>query len=133
MIKGKHNYKLSDDDKHNIVLSYYLNRSKDNLNKLCNEYDISRRTIYYLVKDEESKKFIEQRITESKTNFTKRIDLIIDNALNKIDEKLESGDIDKTTLKDLSIMIGTLYDKARLENNLSTENKAIEINIRVEK
>ena len=133
MIKNKHNYKLSEEDKQYITTSYFLNRSKDNIQRLCDTYSISKRTVYDLVNKEKSKEYIEKSVTESKANFTKKIDLLITKALDKIDEKLEDGDIDKTTLRDLSIMVGTLYDKSRLEQNLSTSNNAIEINIKVEK
>ena len=40
---------------------------------------------------------------------------------------------DRATLSQLSTTLGILYDKSRLENNLSTENKSININIKIEK
>lgn len=132
MEKHKHNYKLSESEKKEIAISYYLDRSNTNITELSNKYGISRQYIYQLVKKKETKELVKKCVIEDSPNFIKRIDKIIDASLDKIEYKLETDDTDKTTYRDLAIMIGTLYDKSRLEKNLSTENKAIEINIKVE-
>lgn len=132
-MKEKHNYKLSESDKKELALTYYLDRSNTNIQSICDKYGISKTYLYEIVKKKEVKESIRKSIITSEKNFTKRIDNIIDVALSKIENKLLSDDLDKTTYRDIAIMIGTLYDKSRLEQNLSTENKAMEINIKIEK
>lgn len=132
MIKDKHNYKLSENERKEITLSYYLDRSNNNVKDICDKYSISRTTLYDIVKKKENKELARQSIIDSSPNFTKRIENILNTSLTKIENKLASDDMDKTTYRDIAIMFGTLYDKSRLEKNLSTENKAIEINIKVE-
>ena len=131
--KKVNNYRrLSESERVNIIASYMLDKSNNNIQKICNDYNISKQTIYNLVKKKDLKEKALASISEKVPNFTKRIDAIIDNALDKIEYKLQYEDGEKTTYRDLAIMIGTLYDKSRLEKNLSTENKAVEINIKVE-
>ena len=131
--KKANKYKrLSESERVNIIASYMLDKSNNNIQKICNDYNISKQTIYNLVKKKDLKEKALASISESVPNFTKRIDTIIDTALDKIEYKLQYEDGEKTTYRDLAIMIGTLYDKSRLEKNLSTENKAVEINIKVE-
>lgn len=130
MIKGKHNYKLSDEDKQQIIVEYYLNRRKENIRDICNRFDISDRTLYSLVKSDKGKEILEQHITESKKNFSKKLDIILDKAINGLNERLEEEDIKAL---DYAKILGITYDKSRLENNLSTSNSAININIKVEK
>ena len=131
--KKANKYKrLSESERVNIIASYMLDKSNNNIKKICNDYDISKQTIYNLVKKKDLKEKALNSISEKVPNFTKRIDAIIDNALDKIEYKLQYEDGEKTTYRDLAVMIGTLYDKSRLEKNLSTENKAVEINIKIE-
>lgn len=130
MIKGKHNYKLSDEDKQQIIVEYYLNRRKENVQDLCRRFDISDRTLYSLVKSDKGKEILEQHITESKKNFSKKLDIILDKAINGLNERLEEEDIKAL---DYAKILGITYDKSRLENNLSTSNNSININIKVEK
>ena len=125
--------RLSESERVNIIANYMLDKSNNNIQKICKDYDISKQTIYNLVKKKDLKEKALVSISENVPNFTKRIDTIIDTALDKIEYKLQYEDGEKTTYRDLAIMIGTLYDKSRLEKNLSTENKAVEINIKIEK
>lgn len=134
MREKKHSYKLSEEDKKAIVLEYYLNRSTQNVEDICKRYDISTRWLYQLVKSENGKKILEKSIIENKSNFSKKIDVIIDKALEEINKKLSDEEyMQKASVKDISIMIGTLYDKSRLEQNLSTNNSSINIKIEIEK
>jgi transposase-like protein len=130
MIKGKHNYKLSDEDKQQIIVEYYLNRRKENVQDLCRRFDISDRTLYSLVKSDKGKEILEQHIIESKKNFSKKLDIILNKAINGLNERLEEEDIKAL---DYAKILGITYDKSRLENNLSTSNNSININIKVEK
>ena len=122
--------KLTDKQRQNIITSYKLDNSKSNINKLCNDYNITRQYIFKLAKSDIARD-IEKSITESKGEFTKRVDIIINQILDRIEKEIQEGD--KVTLSQLSTTLGILYDKSRLENNLSTSNNAININIKVEK
>lgn len=122
--------KLSEEQRKDIITKYKLDNSKSNINKICNDYGITRQYIFKLAKSDIGKE-IEQNINEIKPEFTKRVNEIIDKILKRIDYELENGD--KITLSQLSTTLGILYDKSRLENNLSTSNNAININIKVEK
>lgn len=127
--KNKYNYKLSEEDKQHITLEYYLNRQTSNVEDICSKYNISTRRLYQIVKDEKYQKELNNYITECKNNFTKKTTMIIDKAINQLNEKIQEGD---ANIKDLTTTIGILYDKNRLEQNLSTSNNSISINIKVE-
>ena len=118
--------KLSKQDRKEIVISHYLDNSKDNIEFLMNKYKISKTALYDVINHKESSSYI----TEYKPNLTKKFDKIINKALEKLDNKVDLEDIKPL---DLVKIIGILYDKSRLENNLSTENKSINININIEK
>lgn len=122
--------KLTNEQRQDIITSYKLDNSKSNISKLCNDYNITKQYIFKLAKSEASKD-IEKSITEAKPEFTKRVDAIITQILDRIEKEIQNGD--KITLSQLSTTLGILYDKSRLENNLSTSNNAININIKVEK
>lgn len=132
MIDNKHNYKLSQTDRRDIAISYYLDRSKNNIDNLTKKYGISRTYIYQLVKQDKTKELVRKSIIEDNQNFTKKLNNLIDKTLEKLSNKVENDDFKKSNYRDLAIMLGTLYDKSRLESNLSTENKAVEINIKIE-
>ena len=122
--------KLTEEQRQDIITSYKLDNSKNNIAKICKDYDITKQYIFKLAKSEAAKD-IEKSITEVKPEFTKRVNEIIEKLLNRIDYEIENGD--KITLSQLSTTLGILYDKSRLENNLSTSNNSININIKVEK
>lgn len=126
---NKHNYKLTEEDKQLITLEYYLNRQTSNVLDICSKYNISTRRLYQIVKDEKYQKELNNYITECKNNFTKKTTMIIDKAINQLNDKIQEGD---ANIKDLTTTIGILYDKNRLEQNLSTSNNSISINIKVE-
>jgi 5'-3' exonuclease len=127
--KTKHNYKLTQEDIKDIMLYYYLDNTKQTRQEILNKYNISKEYYYRLVKNENNKKLIEKDINEKRQMFTKKSEIIIDKALNTINKNIDSGDINN---KDLITITGILYDKTRLENNLSTSNNSININIKIE-
>lgn len=122
--------KLTEEQRKEIITSYKLDNSKANILDICNKYNISKQYVFKLAKSQAAKE-IETDINEAKGQFTKRANEIIKLLLDKIEEKALNDD--KTTLSQLSTTLGILYDKSRLENNLSTSNNAININIKVEK
>ena len=130
MINNKHNYKLTEEDKQQIIIEYYLNRRKEKVRDLCDRFNVSETTVYSLVKSNKGKELLEQHITESKKNFSKKLDLILDKAINGLNNKLDNEDVKAL---DYAKILGITYDKSRLENNLSTSNNEIKISIKVEK
>ena len=128
--RNKHNYKLTDEDKQSITLEYYLNRSNENIQDICNRYSITKQTIYNIVKDEKYQKQLERHIKETRQNFSKKTSILIDKAIDKLQNKIDTEEVNN---KDLITAIGVLYDKNRLEQNLSTSNNSINIILKIEK
>ena len=119
--RDKHNYKLTDEDKQSITLEYYLNRSNESIQDICTRYNISKQTIYNIVKDEKYQKQLEKHIQETRKNFSKKTSILIDKAIDKLQSKIDTEEVNN---KDLITTIGVLYDKNRLEQNLSDNNFA---------
>lgn len=129
-LKKKYNYKLTEEDKKQIVVEYYLNRSTEKVQELCDRYGISNQRVYQLVRTKSGKDILEKYINESRNNFSKNLDLVLEKALKGLNERLENEDIKAL---DYAKILGITYDKSRLEHNLSTSNTSININIKVEK
>lgn len=122
--------KLTEEQRKEIVLAYKLDNSKTNIAKICKDYGITKQYVFKLAKKDTSQE-IEKSIIESKSLFTKRANEIIAKALDRLEYMIENDE--KATISQVSTAIGILYDKSRLENNLSTSNNSININIKVEK
>ena len=132
---NKHNYKLSIDDKKAILLEYTLNRTNDNVLNICSRYGISRQTLYNIIHSFDKQTtdlIINESIKSYRKNFTKKANNIIEKALNKIDNQLNDNN-NNIDISKLSTMLGILYDKTRLEDNLSTSNNSFNININIDK
>ena len=122
--------KLTEEQRKDILLNYKLDNSKANIAKICKDYNITKQTIFNIAKSDRLKD-IEQSITSNKDDFTKRANKIIQMVFDRMEKQLQEDD--KITLSQLSTTLGIMYDKSRLENNLSTSNNSININIKVEK
>ena len=122
--------KLTKEQTQDLILDYTLDNSKKNAKRLIEKYGISERRLYQIIKENKSKE-IEQSITDNSSNFSKRAEKIIQMVFDRLEKQLQEDD--KATLSQLSTTLGILYDKSRLENNLSTSNNSININIKVEK
>lgn len=122
--------KLTQKQREDIILSYKLDNSKSNIQSICNKYNITKQYIFKLAKKNTNSE-IEKSINESKSEFTKRANVIIKQILDRIEQEVLEGD--KITLSQLSTTLGILYDKSRLEEGQSTSNQAINININIEK
>ena len=122
--------KLTDKQRKEIILAYKLDNSKENIENIANQYSITKRRVFQIVKDPIDAE-IEQSIQNNSSYFTKRANEIIKKALDRLEKQIETDE--KATISQISTAIGILYDKSRLENNLSTSNNAININIKVEK
>lgn len=129
--RNKYNYKLDPDDIVDICTTYMLSSSKKTAVELGKKYNVSDRTIYEVVNKDANKKLVEECITRNSKMFAKKCDVIINNLLDRI----SSESLDKTKdidINKLTTTLGILYDKSRLESGLSTENKAISINIKID-
>jgi transposase-like protein len=126
----KHNYKLSIEDKEQIMIEYLLNRKKENVKDLCRRFDISEKTLYDIVKSKQGQEILEQHIIQSKKNLSKKLDIILDKTIKGLNDKLQEEDIKAL---DYAKILGITYDKSRLENNLSTSNNEVKISIKIEK
>ena len=122
--------KLTDKQRKEIILAYKLDNSKENIENIANQYSITKRRVFQIVKDPIDAE-IEQSITNNSSYFTKRANEIIKKALDRLEKQIETDE--KATISQISTAIGILYDKSRLENNLSTSNNEIKISIKVEK
>ena len=120
------NRKLTEEQRKEIVISHYLNNSTSNIEYLMKQYNISKQGLYNVINSKKAKQYI----TEYKPNLNKKFEVIINKALDSIIESLDVEDI-KTL--DKAKILGIIYDKYRLESNLSTTNSSININIKVEK
>ena len=123
-------HKLTEQEELDIVTQYKLDNSKTNIARICKDYDITKQTLFNVAKRDIAKKS-EQAIIENNLEFTKRVEELIQLTLGRIEKELQEGE--KITLSQLSTTLGILYDKSRLEKNLSTSNQSININIKVEK
>ena len=131
--KKKHNYKLSKEDEHDIIINYYLDRHLYNIDNICNRYNISRQTIYNLINKYKNSKdnIIDKCVNRTRQNFNKKTALIIDKALENINKQLESNpDI---AVNQLATLVGILKDKENLDLGKSTSNNAFNINIKIDK
>lgn len=118
--------KLTEEQRKEIVLSHYLNNSKENVSLLMQKYNISKQGLYDVINSDKAKNYIK----EYQPNLTKKLDEIIEIATERLKIALKEEDIKAV---DIAKILGIVYDKSRLENNLSTSNNAITINIKVEK
>lgn len=128
--KRKKYNRLSEDKAKEVIALYKLDNSKNNIKKICNDYNITKQTIFNLAKRDVSNS-IEKSITGNSSDFTKRLEELIDLTMGRIEQELKEGE--KITLSQLSTTLGILYDKSRLEKNLSTNNSSINIKIEIEK
>lgn len=126
----KYNNKLTEEDKRDIMLYYYLDNTKQTRQDILDKYNISESYYYRLIKDKKNIQLIEKDITENKQKFSKKTEIIINKILNKVNDKVDKDD---ATMKDLITTFGILYDKNRLEQNLSTSNNSININLKIER
>lgn len=131
--KEKHSNKLSEEDKKNIITQYLLDRSMENQELLCSKYSITRQYIHKLTKNiskDKRQEIIDNSIKEYNEEFTKKTKVILFKILDRINKELENTD--KIALSQLTTSYGILYDKMRLNENLSTSNNSIKIDIKIE-
>ena len=123
--------KLSPEDKKNIVALYYLNRSDQSVQDIAKKYNITRRYVYKLIKQKENDPETKKYIIQSTQEFTKKNKIIMQQIQDAMLEKLKV-DPDAVSFQQLATSYGILYDKTRLEENLSTSNNSVNISIKIE-
>jgi predicted DNA-binding protein YlxM (UPF0122 family) len=123
--------KLSPEDKKNIVALYYLNRSDQSVQEIAKKYNITRRYVYKLIKQKENDPETKKYIIQTTQEFTKKNKIIMQQIQDAMLEKLKV-DPDAVSFQQLATSYGILYDKTRLEENLSTSNNSVNISIKIE-
>lgn len=123
---GKRKNVLSVEDKQAILLEYELNHTKTNIANICTNYNITKQTIYDIIKQSKN----DNTIIDYKSNFTKRTNIIIAKMLNRLEKEIDNAD--NINISQLSTSLGILYDKMRLNDNQSTSNQSININIKID-
>ena len=127
----KNNNKLTDNDKINIYIDYLFNKDKLTRDNILNKYNISKVTFYKIVKDAKTKELANDYITKQRQAFTKKTNVIITKALDKINNELDTNS--NIDIQRLTILLGTIYDKQALETGNATSNNNININLKIEK
>ena len=131
--KDKINHKLTQEDKKDIITQYMLDNSIENQELLCNKYNITRQTIWKLSKtisEDKKQELVNESIKDMQRLFTKKSSIILNRLLDRINQELNNQD--KIQLNQLTTSYGILYDKMRLNENLSTSNNSIKIDIKIE-
>jgi hypothetical protein len=98
-----------------------------NFTDVSNELDVPESTVRDIVNNNKDKPEFTELRDKTRRKFSKDFEEIIDLAVNRL--KQEIVEQDKIPVSQLSTVVGTLYDKNRLENNESTENTNQTINI----
>lgn len=104
-----------------VMASYALTNS---YNATARKLKISPHTVKKVIENN-SNEFAKVR-TEKKLQFVEYADKLIDKAMKKLDEAL---DRDSIPINNLTVAIGTLYDKRALAKGESTSNNSITINM----
>lgn len=102
-----------------------------NYQKVATELDMPLTTVIDLVKKNIDKpEYVELR-TKTRRRFSEDFEEILDLAITRL--KSEIAVQDKIPVSQLSTVIGTVYDKNRLENDQSTDNTEQTIKIEFSK
>lgn len=134
MTTTKHSNKLTEYDKKAILVEYMFNKSNASIASICKQYSITKQTIYNIVNkynEDEKNQIVSECIKEQRKDFTKKANVIINKMLDKLNTMLDNNE--NINVSQLTTSMGILYDKTRLEDNLSTSNNSISINIKIDK
>lgn len=121
MARGK---KTDEEVVHKIMSLYFM---YNNYTRVARELNMSIDTVEDIVKRNIDKPEYTKLHNETRRKFSKDFEEIIDLAVNRLRQEIQEQD--KIPVSQLSTVVGTLYDKNRLENNESTENTNQTINI----
>lgn len=129
-IVKKYNYKLSPADKCEIYMEYLMNGPRA-LEVMKQKHGISKAMFYRLVKDPKNKELFDGCIDKLNSQFANKCSILIDKALKRIDKDLDDKN-KEINLTQLATLTGILYDKSRLDRGMSTENKSVNVNIKID-
>lgn len=107
-----------------IMQLYFIT---DNMNEVSRSLNIPYTTVFDTIKRNQDKEEFVKLREETRKQFSNKATRIIDKALNRIDKELDEQDT--IPVNQLSTVIGTLFDKVRLDKGESTENTNQTINI----
>ena len=107
-----------------IMQLYFIT---DNMNEVSRSLNIPYTTVFDTIKRNQDKEEFVKLRQETRKQFSNKATRIIDKALNRIDKELDEQDT--IPVNQLSTVIGTLFDKVRLDKGESTENTNQTINI----
>ena len=97
------------------------------MNEVSRSLNIPYTTVFDTIKRNQDKEEFVKLRQETRKQFSNKATRIIDKALNRIDKELDEQDT--IPVNQLSTVIGTLFDKVRLDKGESTENTNQTINI----
>ena len=101
------------------IMSLYF--TYGNYSKVARMLDMPESTVEKIVKENYDKKEFVKLCEEKQQEFSVKATKIIDKALNRIDRELEMQDT--IPVNQLSTVVGTLFDKVRLDRGESTSNE----------
>lgn len=107
------------------IMSLYF--MYNNYSRVARELNMPIDTVEDIVKRNINKEEFTKLHNETKRKFSKDFEEIIDLAVERLKEEIKVQD--RIPVSQLSTVVGTLYDKNRLENDESTENTNNTINI----
>lgn len=100
-----------------IMVSYF---ALNNYAEVSRKLEVPLTTVYDTVERNKDKPEFKKLRNEINEQFSVKATRLIDKALNRIDTELDNPD--KIPVNQLSTVVGTLFDKVRLDKGESTEN-----------
>ena len=121
MARGK---KTDEEVVYKIMSLYFMYK---NYSRVARELNMSPDTVEDIVKRNKDKPEFTELHDKTRRKFSKDFEEIIDLAVNRLKEEIQLQE--KIPVSQLSTVIGTVYDKNRLENDESTSNEKQTITI----
>lgn len=107
-----------------IMATYFIKGSYAEVGRILS---IPPTTVEKIVKENKDKPEFVELCAEKRKSFSKDFENIISKAVKRLNDELDTQD--NIPINHLSTVIGTIYDKNRLENDESTSNENQTINI----
>lgn len=121
MARGK---QLDNETVYEIMASYFMT---NNYTETARQLNIPIRTVADIVVRNQDKPEFTQLRKEKQKKFGDKFEHIINKALDRLSKEIDEQD--KIPVSQLSTVVGTLFDKNRLEQGESTENTSQTIKI----
>lgn len=114
MARGK---QLDNETIYKIMASYF---TTNNYTETARQLGLAKTTVFDIVEKNKDKPEFVQLRTKTINKFSEKFENILNKAINRLDRELDEQDT--IPVNQLSTVIGTIYDKNRLEKGESTEN-----------